>query len=67
MSYAYTPRTSKRQEEYIFSLRGRSLETFAVFNRLSREIEIHNEGATKEKRNEALAAKQKQGRDALDF
>jgi len=32
---------------------GRSLETFGVFNRLIRDIEIHNEGAMEEKKNKA--------------
>jgi len=43
------------------------LETFGVFNRLFRDIEIHNEGAMEEKRNKALAAKQRQSRDASQF
>ena len=45
----------------------RLLETFGVFNRLFRDIEIHNEGAMEEKRNKALAAKQKQSRDPSQF
>jgi len=65
MSYAYIPRTSKCQEEIDFSsLTSRSLETFSVFNRLFRDIEIRNQGAMKEKGNKALAAKQKWRRDA---
>jgi hypothetical protein len=60
MSYAYIPRTSKRQEKINFCpLTSRSLETFGVFNRLFRDIQIHSEGAMEEKRNKALAAKQK--------
>src|SRR6266702_473003 len=47
MSYAYIPRTSKCQAKLFFELTSRLLETFAVFNRLFRNIEIHNQGATK--------------------
>jgi len=68
MSYAYIPRTSKCQEKInFFSLTSRSQETFAVFHRLYRDIEIRNQGAMKEKGNKALAAKQKQRRDAWQF
>jgi len=49
MSYAYIQRTSKYQEKIFFLLTRRSLETFAVFNRLFRDMEIHNEGAMEEK------------------
>jgi len=64
MSYAYIPRTSKCQEKInFFSLTSRSQETFAVFHRLYRDIEIRNQRST-EKGNKALAAKQKQPRDA---
>src|SRR5258708_4062646 len=49
MSYAYIPRTSTCQETIKFSsLTSRTLETFAVFHRLYRDIGIRNEGAMKE-------------------
>src|SRR5229473_5465046 len=48
MSYAYIPRTSKCQGKInFFSLTSRSQETFAVFHRLYRDIEIRNQGALK--------------------
>jgi len=53
------------QEKIKFSsLTSRTLETFAVFHRLYRDIGIRNEGAMKENGNKALAATQKQRRDA---
>jgi hypothetical protein len=40
-------------------------ETFGIFNRLFRDIEIHNEGVTKKTGEKALAAKQTRSRAAV--
>jgi len=66
MSYAYIPRTSKCQEETkLFFADELFDETFGIFNRLFRDIEIHNEGVTKKTGEKALAAKQTRSRDAV--
>jgi hypothetical protein len=57
----------RQEKTNFFSLTSRSKETFCDFNRLSRDIEIRNQGALEEKRNKALAAKPEQGRDASGF
>jgi hypothetical protein len=56
MFYAYIPRTSTCQANIIFAMKHSLFETFAAFERLSREIEIRDEGETEKIGKQALAA-----------